>query len=393
LEVENISLPFSFRPSLEKFTRDLTAAALRDELEPVCCREKEIERVITILVRQSKNNPALVGEAGVGKTAIVEGLAHRISAGKVPDRLKTARLLSLSHVDLIAGTSFRGQYEKRIQAVVHEASSNPEIILFIDELHNLIGAGTAIGAPLDAANMLKPALANGQLRVIGATTEIEYERYVRGDSALERRFQPVHVEELGRADTLQVLHARQPRLEMHHLMSITEEALQAAADLSAKYLPDRKQPDRSIDLLDETCASIRLKQNDKIPAVISDLQKQRERLMAAEREAVTQILTVESSEGTPLERFSRGTYKALEALGLRVEKMFTGQVTPRPPLPPPESIQRLLEQDPFGTLTKLYRERLKIEDQLRRFLRENGLIVTGENIEQTVSQANQSSKD
>lgn len=386
MDVENLILPFSIRNALEKFTRDLTAAALRDELEPVCCREKEIERVITVLVRQSKNNPALVGEAGVGKTAIVEGLAQRISAGKVPERLKSARLLSLSHVDLIAGTSFRGQYEKRIQAIVQEAAANPDVILFIDELHNLIGAGTAIGAPMDAANMLKPGLANGQLRVIGATTEIEYERYVRADSALERRFQPVHVEELGRAETLQVLRARRPRLEMHHLMSVTDDALEAATDLSAQYLSDRKQPDRSIDLLDETCALIRLRYSDEIPAIIAELQKQRERLIAGERNAIAQILTVESAEGTPIERLSRGTYKAIEALGLRVEKLLTGQVTPRPPLPPPESIQRLLEQDPAGSLAKFYRERLGIEDQLRRFLNENGLVVTGDHVKQALSQ-------
>lgn len=385
--MENLILPFPIRNALEKFTRDLTAAALRDELEAVCCREKEIERVITVLVRQSKNNPALVGEAGVGKTAIVEGLAQRISAGKIPERLKSARLLSLSHVDLIAGTSFRGQYEKRIQAIVQEASANPDAILFIDELHNLIGAGTAIGAPMDAANMLKPALANGQLRVIGATTEIEYERYVRADGALERRFQPVHVEELGRDETLQVLRARRPRLEMHHLMSITDDALQAATDLSRQYLSDRKQPDRSIDLLDESCALIRLRYTGEIPTIVAELQKQRERLIAAERNAVTQILTMESAEGTLIERLSRGTYKALEALGLRVEKLLTGQVTPRPPLPPPESIQRLLEQDPAGSLARLYRERLGIEDQLRRFLNENGLVVTGEHVKQTLSQS------
>jgi ATP-dependent Clp protease ATP-binding subunit ClpC len=385
--VENLILPFPIRNALEKFTRDLTAAALRDELEAVCCREKEIERVITVLVRQSKNNPALVGEAGVGKTAIVEGLAQRISTGKVPERLKSARLLSLSHVDLIAGTSFRGQYEKRIQAIVQEASANPDVILFIDELHNLIGAGTAIGAPMDAANMLKPALANGQLRVIGATTEIEYERYVKADGALERRFQPVHVEELGRDETLQVLRARRPRLEMHHLMSITDDALQAATDLSRQYLSERKQPDRSIDLIDETCALIRLRYSGEIPSMVAELQKQRERLIAAERNAVTQILTVESAEGTPIERLSRGTYKAIEALGLRVEKLLTGQVTPRPPMPPPESIQRLLEQDPAGSLARLYRERLGIEDQLRRFLNENGLVVTDEHVKQTLSQS------
>src|SRR5262249_5616916 len=154
--------------------------------------------------------------------------------------------------DLIAGTSFRGQYEKRLKTVIDEASANKSIILFIDELHNLVGAGTAMGAPLDAANMLKPALAGGQIRVIGATTGDEYERHIRADAALERRFQPVRVTELGREQTLEVLRARQRRLEMHHLLAVTDDALEAATDLSLQYLPERKQPDRSIDLLDET---------------------------------------------------------------------------------------------------------------------------------------------
>src|SRR5262249_50150900 len=221
---------------------NLTAAALRDELEPVTSREKEIDRVITILMRHSKNNPVLVGEAGVGKTAVVEGLAHRISVNQVPAPLRNVSILSLSHTDLIAGTSFRGQYEKRLKTVIDEASGDRYVILFIDELHNLIGAGTAIGAPMDAANMLKPALTNGQIRVIGATTDFEYDQYIKADSALERRFQPVRITELGREQTLEALRARQSRLEMHHLLAITEGALEASTDLSLEYLPDRRQP-------------------------------------------------------------------------------------------------------------------------------------------------------
>ena len=156
-------------------------------------RDAEIERVITTLLRQSKNNPVLIGEAGVGKTAVVEGLAQRIAAHQVPSSLLDVHILSLSHIDLISGTSFRGQYEKRLKSVINEASENKNVILFIDEFHNLIGAGSAVGAPMDAANMLKPALASGQIRVIGATTEYEYGRYIRADAALERRFQPVRV--------------------------------------------------------------------------------------------------------------------------------------------------------------------------------------------------------
>ena len=188
--------------------------------------DAETDRVIAILLRQSKNNPVLVGEAGVGKTAIVEGLAQRIVAGRVPAALARARVLMLSHLDLIAGTSFRGQYEKRLKGVIDEASRDREVILFIDELHNLIGAGTAIGQPLDAANLIKPALSRGELRVIGATTRAEYERYIQPDAALERRFHPVEVLEMNRAQALEVLRGRRPRLELHHALAITDAALE-----------------------------------------------------------------------------------------------------------------------------------------------------------------------
>ena len=281
--MNEFELPFATKSSLTDFTRDLTAAALRDELEPVTGRDREIDRVITILLRQSKNNPVLIGEAGVGKTAVVEGLAHRISANRVPSVLKNVSILSLSHTDLLAGTSFRGQYEKRLKTIIDEASKNKFVILFIDELHNLIGAGSAIGAPMDAANMLKPALANGQIRVIGATTDFEYAQYIRGDAALERRFQPVRVTEFGREQTLEALRARQSRLEMHHLLAITEGALEAAADLSFEYLPDRRQPDRSIDLLDETCARVRLLAPEHLPKEIISLKLKRDQLLATER--------------------------------------------------------------------------------------------------------------
>ncbi|HVG19736.1 MAG TPA: AAA family ATPase, partial [Blastocatellia bacterium] len=333
--MRDIELPFSLKGALQGFTRDLTAAAITDELEPVRCRDNEIDRVITTLLRQSKNNPVLVGEAGVGKTAVVEGLAQRAGAGSVPLSLKPVRILSLSHIDLIAGTSFRGQYEKRLQAVISEATADPNVILFIDELHNLIGAGSAIGAPMDAANMLKPALASGQLRVIGATTEIEYERFIRSDAALERRFQPVFVRELGREESLEVLRARRTRLEMHHLVAISDEALAAAVDTSVKYLPDRRQPDRSIDLLDESCARLRMRQPVDLAPAIVELKAERDRLIAVKRESIREMLAVAEARGNPLERFSRGTFKMFEAMGLGVEKILTGQTTPRRPLPVP----------------------------------------------------------
>jgi ATP-dependent Clp protease ATP-binding subunit ClpA len=384
--LNEVEFPFSPRSSLENLTRDLTRAALRDELEPVRCRDAAIERVITTLLRQSKNNPVLIGEAGVGKTAVVEGLAQLIAARQVPSSLLDVHILSLSHIDLISGTSFRGQYEKRLRSLIEAVSENKNVILFIDELHNLIGAGSALGAPMDAANMLKPALASGHIRVIGATTEYEYGRYIRADAALERRFQPVRVAELDREQTLEILRARRRRLEMHHLLGITDEALETATDLSLEYLPDRKQPDRSLDLLDETCARVRLLKFQALPEEIVALSLKRQQLQALERQAIDQLLQLERAEGTPLERFSRATFKVLEAMGLGVEKALTGKTEPRDPFPPPQSIVRLQESDPAGRLSNSHRDRLVIEDNIKTKLTEHGLLITGDDIRATVNQ-------
>ena len=387
--MKDIDMPFTSKSSLESLTRDLTRAALRDELEPVRCREAEIERVIITLLRQSKNNPVLIGEAGVGKTAVVEGLAQRIATRQAPSSLLDVHILSLSHIDLISGTSYRGQYEKKLKTVIDEAGENRNVILFIDELHNLIGAGSAVGAPMDAANMLKPALASGQIRVIGATTEIEYGRYIRADAALERRFQPVRVAELGRDQTLEVLRARQRRLELHHLLGITDEALAAAADLSLAYLPGRKQPDRSIDLLDETCARVRLQKAQELPEEIAGLNRKREQLQAAEREAIEQVLRLERAEGTALERFSLGTFKVLEAMGLGVEKVLTGQTTEREQMPVPPSIVRLKESDPEGRLLTSHRDRLEAEYAITARLIQHGLLVTADDVRVTAESGGQ----
>src|SRR5687768_11712582 len=240
--------------TLERFARDLTAEARAGRLEPVRCRDDEIARVIDILLRHGKNNPALVGPAGVGKTAIAEGLAQRVAAGNVPLVLRTARVLAVDHVGMMAGTMFRGQFEERIRALIAEASGDPDVILFIDELHNLIGQGTALGTAMDAANMLKPALVRGEFRVIGATTDDEYERWIRGDPALERRFQKVAVRELSAEQTLEILRARLERLERHHNVAIAEEALIASVRLTDLFVTDRARPDRAIDALDEACA-------------------------------------------------------------------------------------------------------------------------------------------
>jgi ATP-dependent Clp protease ATP-binding subunit ClpA len=239
---------------LERVGVDLTALARRGDLEPVRCRDREVARVVDILLRQSKNNPALVGKAGVGKTAIAEGLAQRIAAGAVPPALKDARLVALDHVALLAGTAFRGQYEDRVRRLVQALADDPDLILFVDELHNLIGQGTAIGAAMDAANMLKPALVRGDVRIIGATTGEEYDKWIRGDPALERRFQTVIVEELDPVQTWEVLVARRPRLERHHGVAIADDALRAAIVLTDEFMPGRARPDKAIDVLDEACA-------------------------------------------------------------------------------------------------------------------------------------------
>src|SRR6266702_2913288 len=245
---------FDFGDVLERVGIDITTLARRGDLEPVRCRNAEIARVVDILLRQSKNNPALIGKAGVGKTAIVEGLAQRVATGDVPPALKDARLVALDHVALLAGTAFRGQYEERVRRLVRALAADPELILFVDELHNLIGQGTAMGAAMDAANMLKPALVRGDIRIIGATTGGEYDRWIRGDPALERRFQPVAVDELDAIQTWEVLVARRPRLERHHAVALTDDALKAAIVLTDRYVPERARPDKAIEVLDEACA-------------------------------------------------------------------------------------------------------------------------------------------
>ncbi len=243
-------------PLVDQLGVDLTQLAEEGKLDPVIGREKEIERVIQILSRRTKNNPALIGEPGVGKTAIVEGLAQRIVQGDVPQTLIGKRLLMLDVGSLVAGTMYRGQFEERLKKVIEEIV-NAEAILFIDELHMLVGAGAA-GSAVDAANILKPALARGELQVIGATTLDEYRKYIEGDAALERRFQPILVEEPTIEETIEILKGVRSRYEAHHKLEITDEALHAAAHLSARYVPDRYLPDKAIDLIDEAASRVRM---------------------------------------------------------------------------------------------------------------------------------------
>jgi ATP-dependent Clp protease ATP-binding subunit ClpB len=258
--------------ALEKYARDLTDLARRSKLDPVIGRDEEIRRVMQILARRTKNNPVLIGEPGVGKTAIVEGLAQRIVSGDVPDVLKTKKLVALDLAALVAGAKYRGEFEDRLKAVLKEISeAEGQIILFIDELHTLVGAGAAEGA-MDASNMLKPALARGELRAIGATTLNEYKKYIEKDPALERRFQPVLVAEPTVEDTIAILRGLKDRYEVHHGVRIKDSAIIAAATLAHRYISDRFLPDKAIDLIDEAAASLRM-QIDSLPTEIDEIER------------------------------------------------------------------------------------------------------------------------
>src|SRR6266542_1111877 len=308
---------------LERVAVDITAQARRGDLEPVRCRDAEIARVVDILLRQNKNNPALMGKAGVGKTAIVEGLAQRIAAGDVPPALKDARLVALDHVALLAGTTFRGQYEERIRRLVRDLSADPDLILFVDELHNMIGQGTALGAAMDAANMLKPALVRGDIRVIGATTGGEYDKWIRGDPALERRFQPVVVEELDTIQTWEVLVARRPRLERHHAIAITDDALKAAIVLTERFVPERARPDKAIDVLDE--ASAHAQASAAVAPELDRLIRERRKVDALIRKG----LTHEPPPAGPREDVMAEIFPMLERIGEEIERMLGGQAVRR----------------------------------------------------------------
>jgi len=356
---------------LERVGIDLTALARRGDLEPVRCRDAEIARVVDILLRQGKNNPGLVGRAGVGKTAIVEGLAQRIAAGEVPPALKDARVVQLDHVALLAGTAFRGQYEDRIRRLVRALAADADLILFVDELHNLIGQGTAMGAAMDAANMLKPALVRGDIRVIGATTGEEYDKWIRQDPALERRFQPVMVEELDAIQTWEVLVARRPRFERHHAVAIADDALKAAIVLTDRFVPERARPDKAIDVLDEACAHAQ---------ATAQVSPELDRLIR-ERRKVEALLRRGLAEARPADQPMPDLTTVLEQVVADFQEMLGGEgrrKTADAPLAPSADVRRP---------PTLEERRAELDGLLRQELERQGIVVTGRDVARVVAAA------
>jgi len=365
---------------LERVGIDLTAQARRGDLEPVRCRDAEISRVVDILLRQRKNNAALVGRAGVGKTAVVEGLAQRIAAGDVPPALKDARILGLDHVSMLAGTSFRGQYEDRIRRLVQALQADRNLILFVDELHNLIGQGTAMGAAMDAANMLKPALVRGDIRVIGATTSEEYAKWIKTDPALERRFQPVTIEELDAIQTWEVLVARRPRLERHHAVAIADDALKAAIVLTDRFVTDRARPDKAIDVLDEACAHAQARA--RVSPELDKLIRDRKKVEAMIRRGLTE----EGEEPAPQEP-TPDLATVLQRFGEEIEQLLGGRPVGRTAETVPEEKQEDRTPDRQAVRPSLEDQRIDLDRRLRAELERQGLVVTGKEVARVVGQA------
>ena len=340
----------------DRYSRDLTRLAAMGALDPLIGRDEEVGRVVQILSRRTKNNPALVGEPGVGKTAVAEGLAMRMASGQVPPVLRGKRLLSLDLVSMVAGTKYRGEFEDRVNQILAEVHRAGNVILFLDELHNIVGAGSAEGA-IDAANILKPALGRGEIQVVGATTLEEYRKYIEKDSALERRFQPVRVGEPTPEQTLEILKGIRPRYEAHHGIVITDRALQAAVELSRRYLPDRFLPDKAIDLVDEGAAKLRMQ--GEVPHSLRGLMGRIEQAARERRAAAAE----QNYERAAMLRDAEWDFR-----GELERKLARKQLAPHQQLEP-EHIASVVAQwtgIPVETVTKGEARRLlELEDELR----------------------------
>jgi ATP-dependent Clp protease ATP-binding subunit ClpB len=372
--------------ALEKYGRDLTALARQGKLDPVIGRDEEIRRVMQILNRRTKNNPVLVGDAGVGKTAIVEGLAQRIVRGDVPEGLKNKRIVALDLGALVAGAKYRGEFEERLKAVLKEVTdAEGEIILFIDEIHLVVGAGRAEGAPMDAANILKPMLARGELHCIGATTLDEYRKYIEKDAALERRFQPVYVDEPSVEDTISILRGLKERYEVHHGVRIQDAACIAAAVLSHRYIPDRHLPDKAIDLVDEAASRLRMEIDSK-PAELDEVDR-RIMQLEIEREALKKETDEASRERLQkLEKELADLREESQALRARWEREKAAIQALRETKERIEQVRHQIEEAQraldyaraselqYGVLMELERQRREQEERLKQLQSDRPLL-------------------